>query len=62
MIERMKSWMSAWRPAFGVLERELQVFPLVVVLLVTATFWFGGTCALWQTWGGGSNRLHFRGG
>ena len=52
MIDRMKSWMSAWRPAFGVLERELLVFPLAVVLLATATFWFGGTCASWQTWGG----------
>ena len=52
MIERMKSWMTAWCPALGVLERELLVFPLAVILLATATFWFGGTCASWQTWGG----------
>ena len=43
---------ESWRPVLRVLERELLVFPLAVVLLATATFWFGGTCALWQTWGG----------
>lgn len=49
---RLGGCYERWRPVLGVLERELLVFPLAVVLLVTATFWFGGTCALWQTWGG----------
>ncbi len=52
MFGQMKTWLVGWRPALGVLERELLVFPLAVVLLATAAFWFGGTCAPWQTWGG----------
>ena len=40
-------------PMLWVLERELLVFPLAVVLLATAAFWFGGKCAPWQTMGGG---------
>lgn len=54
MFGQLKERVAAWRPAFGVLERELLVFPLAVVLLATAAFWFGGKCALWQTWGGGN--------
>ncbi|HIV09362.1 MAG TPA: hypothetical protein IAC79_04535 [Candidatus Spyradenecus faecavium] len=53
----MKTWLVGWRPALGVLERELLVFPLAVVLLATAAFWFGGTCAPWQTLGGGGISL-----
>lgn len=49
---RLGGCYERWRPVLGVLERELLVFPLAVVLLVTATFWFGGTCSLWHTWGG----------
>lgn len=52
MFGQVKTWLAGWRPALGVLERELLVFPLAVVLLATAAFWFGGTCAPWQTWGG----------
>ena len=53
MFGQVKTWLAGWRPALGVLERELLVFPLAVVLLATAAFWFGGKCAPWQTWGGG---------
>lgn len=53
MFGQLKERVAAWRPAFGVLERELLVFPLAVVLLATAAFWFGGKCAPWQTMGGG---------
>ena len=52
MFGQLKERLAGWRPTLGVLERELLVFPLAVVLLATATFWFGGTCASWQTWGG----------
>ena len=53
MFGQLKERLAGWRPTLGVLERELLVFPLAVVLLATATFCFGGTCAPWQTWGGG---------
>ena len=52
MFGQLKERLAGWRPTLGVLERELLVFPLAVVLLATAAFWFGGTCASWQTWGG----------
>lgn len=52
MFGQLKERLAGWRPTLGVLERELLVFPLAVVLLATAAFWFGGKCAPWQTMGG----------
>lgn len=53
MFGQLKERLAGWRHTLGVLERELLVFPLAVVLLATAAFWFGGKCAPWQTMGGG---------
>lgn len=52
MFANLKSWLNAWRPALSVLERGALVFPLAVVLLATASFWWGGVCALWQVYDG----------
>lgn len=36
--------------ALGMFERQVLVFPLLVVVLACASFLFGGTCAAWQWW------------
>jgi len=36
--------------ALKVFERQVLVFPLLVVVLACASFLFGGTCAAWQWW------------
>ena len=38
------------RDAFETFERQVLVFPLLVVLLACASFLFGGRCAAWQWW------------
>jgi len=38
------------RDAFETFERQVLVFPLLVVLLACASFLFGGHCAAWQWW------------
>lgn len=48
MYSNLRNSFAALRLGFSVLERMLVTFPLLVVLLTTATFWFGGSCALWQ--------------
>lgn len=34
----------------AIFERQVLVFPLLVVVLACASFLFGGTCAAWQWW------------
>ena len=36
--------------ALETFERQVLVFPLLVVVLACASFLFGGTCAAWQWW------------
>ena len=38
------------KSVFETFERQVLVFPLLVVLLACASFLFGGTCAAWQWW------------
>ena len=38
------------RNALETFERQVLVFPLLVVVLVCVSFLFGGTCAAWQWW------------
>ena len=38
------------RDMFATFERQVLVFPLLVVFLACASFLFGGTCAAWQWW------------
>ena len=40
---------SAW-DALALFERQVLVFPLLVVVLSSAAFLFGGRCAAWQWW------------
>lgn len=39
-----------WGAAIGVFERQVLIFPLLVVLLASASFLFGGRCSAWQWW------------
>ena len=41
---------SGARAAFALFERQVLVFPLLVVLLACVSFLFGGRCAAWQWW------------
>ena len=38
------------RAALAIFERQVLVFPLLVVVLACASFLFGGTCSAWQWW------------
>ena len=38
------------RGALGTFERQVLIFPLLVVVLACASFLFGGTCAAWLWW------------
>lgn len=42
------SWQGVWEHAFRIFERQVLVFPLLVVLLTCVSFLFGGRCAAWQ--------------
>ena len=39
-----------WTEALQVFERQVLVFPLLVVCLACTSFLFGGRCAAWQWW------------
>ena len=37
-----------WKEALGVFERQVLAFPVIVVLLASLSFLFGGVCSAWQ--------------
>jgi hypothetical protein len=44
------NWRGVLRPAWLVFERQVLVFPLLVLFLSCVSFFFGGRCAVWQWW------------
>ena len=41
---------GAWAETVAIFERQVLVFPLLVVLFACTSFLFGGRCAAWQWW------------
>ena len=45
-----QGWLAFSRTTFLLFERQVLLFPLIIVVLACASFLFGGTCATWQWW------------
>lgn len=45
-------WRDVLKRGFCIFERQVLVFPLLVVMLACVSFLFGGKCAAWQWWTG----------
>lgn len=52
MIARLREYCGRFRPLLVAFERPVLVFPVAVVLILSASFILGGRCCALQWWGG----------
>lgn len=45
-----KEGLEIWKRGLRIFERQVLLFPLLVVILACVSFLLGGKCALWQWW------------
>ena len=51
MVDHFRRLMRELKEVSPILGRQVLVFPVIVVLMASVTFLFGGHCSAWQWWG-----------